>query len=56
MYKSTHHDFRIVDKLFMFNFCLLGYIPGINALRDSMKTESSDYLRQWQKKKNPDSS
>ena len=51
MYKSTHHDFRIVDKLFKFTSCLLGYIPGINALRDSMKTESSDYLRQWQKRK-----
>lgn len=29
MPKSTHQNFCIVDKLFKFTFCLLGYIPRI---------------------------
>ena len=32
MPKSAHHNFRIVDKLFKFALCLLGYIPRIRIV------------------------
>ena len=32
MPKSAHHNFRIVDKLFKFALCLLGYIPRIGVI------------------------
>ena len=32
MSKSAHHNFCIVDKLFKFTFCLLGYIPRIGVI------------------------